>query len=310
MIDFTGISIVMATYNGEQFLKAQLDSILAQTHPADEIVIVDDYSSDNTRLILQSYTQKHSHIRLYQNDHNQGVVATFERALSLATGDYIALSDQDDIWHENKLAIMLEHIGDYWLLHSDARVISADGRLLAPSYFALSKDPSLDLFQDYLLSNNVTGCCTMISRQLLEQALPFPKDIYMHDYYLALMAAYYHKIAYLPRALIDYRQHGANAVGAQRGDYHSFRVTSLKKANMFAALLDSNYFNSEAMALELMRDYRYALAKGHWQSRFSKWKLLKMPKGSKLLVLYLFIGGFLGKKLSKWFYQMIFKAKV
>src|SRR5436305_13508433 len=102
------ISVVMCTYNGAYFLREQLDSILVQTYPAKEIIIFDDASTDETPAIIKEFVQKHSHIRFYQNQSNIGFTLNFEQALKAATCDVIAISDQDDYWHPEKLKTMLQ----------------------------------------------------------------------------------------------------------------------------------------------------------------------------------------------------------
>ena len=109
------VSVAMATYNGEKYLVEQLDSILTQTHPIYEIIIVDDGSSDKTLDILNSYQDKFGNIKVYPNSENLGVVKSFERAIMLTSGDYIALSDQDDVWSNDKIAKLVDALGDIYL---------------------------------------------------------------------------------------------------------------------------------------------------------------------------------------------------
>lgn len=106
------VSIVMCTYNGEQFLREQLDSILAQTYPIHELIIQDDCSTDHTADIVREYARQYPFIRFYANISNLGFNRNFQDALSKAEGDYIAIADQDDIWYEEKIAAQMEAIGD------------------------------------------------------------------------------------------------------------------------------------------------------------------------------------------------------
>jgi glycosyltransferase involved in cell wall biosynthesis len=106
------ISIAMCTYNGERFIKEQLDSILNQTYKNFELIITDDDSSDKTITIIKEYIKQDKRIKLYQNNSNLGFIKNFEKAISLCSGDYIVLADQDDIWKVNKLEIFLEQIKD------------------------------------------------------------------------------------------------------------------------------------------------------------------------------------------------------
>lgn len=102
------VSVVLCTYNGEKFLRPQIDSITAQTYPNLEIIIVDDVSSDSTSSILEEYRQKDSRVKFHINSANIGYNKNFEKAFSLATADYIAISDQDDIWESNKIELMMK----------------------------------------------------------------------------------------------------------------------------------------------------------------------------------------------------------
>lgn len=106
------VSIVMCTYNGEQFLREQLDSILAQTYPIHELIIQDDCSTDHTADIVREYARQYPFIRFHANISNLGFNRNFQDALSKAEGDYIAIADQDDIWYEEKIAAQMEAIGD------------------------------------------------------------------------------------------------------------------------------------------------------------------------------------------------------
>jgi glycosyltransferase involved in cell wall biosynthesis len=110
------ISIALCTYNGEKYLIEQLDTLVNQTYPKLEIIVVDDCSSDKTITILNDYLSKFPFIKLYQNEQNLGYIKNFEKAISLCNGELIALADQDDVWDLNKLTIMAEAINENMLL--------------------------------------------------------------------------------------------------------------------------------------------------------------------------------------------------
>ncbi len=208
------VSVAMATYNGEKYLVEQLDSILTQTHPIYEIIIVDDGSSDKTLDILNLYQNKFSNIKVYPNSENLGVVKSFERAIMLTSGDYIALSDQDDVWSNDKIAKLVDALGDNLLIHSDILVVDEALQPLQKYQFT-HKRLTRGLYVDYLLFNDVTGCTLLMKRELLDLGLPIPNGVYMHDHYLALIAAFYKRITYLDVQLVKYRQHSSNVVGAK-----------------------------------------------------------------------------------------------
>lgn len=207
------VSVVMATYDGSAFLREQLDSIYAQSFGDFEVVVVDDASSDRTPDILERYRAEYG-LRYIRNDENEGFLKSFERALSLASGDYIALCDQDDIWVEEKLEVMLDSIGDSLLAHSDCYIVDDRGEKIADG----CKGASVESISGctFLFKNVVTGCTILMKRELLESALPFPDGIVYHDWWLALSASCRggeEGISYIPRALVGYRRHTSQHTG-------------------------------------------------------------------------------------------------
>lgn len=209
------VSVAMATYNGQHYIREQLDSILEQTIVPDEIVIVDDCSSDSTMEILNSYAKEHSGIiKIYQNEANLGYIKNFEKAISLCSSQYIALSDQDDIWMRNKLEMLLNAIGNSLLIHSDAHIIDADGNILQESYSISALKRPLPNYLDIIHFNSVTGCTALINRELFALCAPFPENI-PHDWWLAMVAVVKNSIAYCAEPLIKYRQHANNAIGCK-----------------------------------------------------------------------------------------------
>ncbi|HEX5711258.1 MAG TPA: glycosyltransferase family 2 protein [Sulfuricurvum sp.] len=243
------ISIAMATYNGEKFIAEQLDSILSQSYGNLEIIICDDHSTDSTPAILKNYAMQDGRIKVFFNAENLGLVKNFEIALSLCGGEYIALADQDDIWEKEKIATLLQEIGDCALIHSDASLIDGEGKLLAPSYSRYSRKILGKDIYSYLLHNNVTGCTALFSRKLLEYALPFPDHIFVHDWWLTLCAYKFGGITYIDEPLIRYRQHGCNQIGAaDTRKIHPFnaREKAYKKTLMFMkTLMNVSFFSSQ-----------------------------------------------------------------
>src|SRR5829696_3658650 len=119
MESYPAISVVLCTYNGGKYLASQIDSILAQTYPNFELIICDDVSVDHTVDILQQYAKKDRRIRIFLNKFNLGFNKNFEQALQLATGKWIAIADQDDVWVPQKLAVLYNLVDDHhWLIHS------------------------------------------------------------------------------------------------------------------------------------------------------------------------------------------------
>ena len=205
------ISIILCTYNGEQFLGQQLDSIFDQTYKKMEVLVCDDQSTDRTVPILKGY-QSRQGLRYIVNRMRLGFVKNFEKALSLAKGDLIALSDQDDIWERNKIEILEKEIGRHTLICSDSRLIDDEGREIHGSFreYASLQVPCKHQFESLLFHNFVQGATALFKRSLLEKALPIPHNMMFHDWWLALVASRLEGIKYLPTSLIKYRLHGKN----------------------------------------------------------------------------------------------------
>jgi len=221
------ISVCMATYNGQKYLSQQIDSIINQSYKNLEIIICDDNSTDNTLQLLEKYAQTDSRIRVVKNSSNLGYVKNFEKAIGLSTGEYIALSDQDDIWEEDKLEVLLSLIKDNLLIHSDCALIDENNNLIQPSW--KGRLTTHKKYQDFLFSNVVTGCSVLFSKDLKEKILPFPDELIYHDWYVAIIAAKYNKIEYTEQTLFQYRQHANQDTGAFiRRNFFS-RVTNVIK---------------------------------------------------------------------------------
>lgn len=230
------VSVALCTYNGARFIEEQIRSICAQTLPPHEIVLSDDASRDDCIAVAQRAheacaraghdgTMRPS-LRILRNEPALGVTRNFEQAVQACTGDYIALCDQDDIWHPEKLARLvdaLESGNRPSLVHADARLVDSQGRPLGATLFgSLAVSPAeLDqvhrghAFEVLLRRNLVTGATTVFRRTLLKQALPFPPG-WLHDEWLGLVAAAQGGVDLVEWCCIDYRQHGANQVGAAR----------------------------------------------------------------------------------------------
>lgn len=210
----------MTTFNGEKYVAKQLDSILNQTYKNIEIIISDDGSTDNTEEIITKYTEKYTFIKFIKNERNLGYTKNFERAISLCSGDYIALSDQDDIWEENKLEVLLENIGDNLLIATTYLNIDENDIplpiTLPPVYDYQLNNGKYDYVNTLLFRNFIYGCTSLISKELKDKALPFPQKI-THDWWLAYIAAKENKLKYLiDKPLVKYRIHANNVTGQYR----------------------------------------------------------------------------------------------
>lgn len=199
------VSVCVATFNGAPFIGAQLQSILASPLVS-EVLVSDDGSTDGTRAAVEELADPR--VRLLQGP-GAGLIRNFEFLLSQASGDYIFLSDQDDIWLPEKVPVMLEHLARVDLVVSDCAVVDARLDLLHPSFFALRKShPGL---LRNIIRNSYLGCCIAFRRELLRHALPFPSRIPMHDWWLGLVADAFGSVEFIPETLLLYRRHGLNA---------------------------------------------------------------------------------------------------
>lgn len=203
------ISIALCTYNGERYLREQLDSLLAQTYSNIEIVVVDDASTDRTVELLREYERRDSRLRVFVNPANLGFVGNFERAITQCKGVFIAPSDQDDIWLHHKLRTLAGCIGAHSMAYCNSELIDADGRALGVSMSQFWAMQDLNDPAALALSNCVSGHAMLFRRELLGAQPKLPSDVF-HDWWLAARAAARGGIVYCPEKLVRYRQHGNN----------------------------------------------------------------------------------------------------
>lgn len=198
------VSIVLCTYNGEQFLKQQLDSLINQTYPYLEIIIVDDKSTDDTKEILESYAAEHPFIKLFFNESNLGYNKNFEKAISLSSGDYISICDQDDIWYNKKIKTLVNAIGNNWAVFSNSEFIDTYAK---PLNIKLIRNPIIPRsYESILMENFFTGHTSLLSRNCLEYILPIPQNGY-YDWWIGFVCLYHNKLAYHNEILTQYRIH-------------------------------------------------------------------------------------------------------
>jgi glycosyltransferase involved in cell wall biosynthesis len=206
----------MASFNGERFLATQLHSILSQLDAQDEVVVVDDASTDRTLDVLASIGD--GRVRVLRNDSNAGVFAAFERALRATRGEIVFLSDQDDVWLPGKVSEVLarfERDPSVVLVLSDAEVIDEQGRVTQPSFMAL-RGGFRPGFAATLVRNRYLGCTMAMRRALLDSVLPIPRDVPMHDMWFGSLAVLQGRVDYIDRPLVQYRRHGGNVSPARR----------------------------------------------------------------------------------------------
>jgi len=221
------ISVALCTYNGEKFLHKQIDSILSQTLKVDEIIVCDDCSSDSTLTILEAYEKDNPSIfQIYQNEVNLKSNKNFEKAIGLCTGDYIFLSDQDDIWRNDKvekiLAVFNQNqeaegvFSDGVLIDNEGEVIYKDNSLWDSFFFYESKmNKPIDLFE-FLISNGnfLTGASLCIRKEVKKFCFPFiTSNEFLHDEWFALILSKRKTLYYTTDKLLSYRLHDSQQLG-------------------------------------------------------------------------------------------------
>jgi glycosyltransferase involved in cell wall biosynthesis len=236
------ISIALCTYNGADFLPQQLDSILNQTYKYIELIIVDDDSSDGTKDILKQYAGKYEQIRLHFNEKNIGFNANFQKAISICSGDFIAISDQDDIWLENKLELLHQNIGDHWLIFSNSTWIDQKENPIGRQ----TLNPDFNLgdrnYRSTLFYNSVTGHTTLFSKTLLPYISPIPETGY-YDWWIGFVALYHHKITCLNECLTLHRIHSSSVMHKFKGNVKTnIKAERFKEIDLNLSLL-RNYKN-------------------------------------------------------------------
>ena len=214
------VDILMATYNGEKYLKEQLESILNQTYTNIRLLINDDCSTDKTIEILKEYEQKDNRIYVQYNKENLGSIKNFENLLSRVENKYFMLADQDDVWMPQKVEKSLDKITkeNADLVFTDLEAVDENLKTITPSvvrYMGFKKN--IDKYNDYklvFLRNCVTGCTIISKKELIKKYIPIPnKEPMVHDWWMALMIAQDGKLAFLDEPTIKYRQHGKNQLG-------------------------------------------------------------------------------------------------
>ena len=245
------ISIAIATYNGEKYIREQLDSILAQMENDFEVVICDDASTDRTLSILKEYEKKDSRFRIYENEENLGYRENFNKAVSLCKGDFIAFSDQDDIWLPNHLQALKENIGENYVCAGRAqRFFENDAplNLFQPTNYQaenLNSQIKRLIYQCYAF-NMYQGASQIISRQAAETYFPIEKNEYAHDWATATNAIAENKFIYINEIITKWRKHSTQVTST----HHSREVRKNRLREFVKYIFDSNkHLNEEVRAI-------------------------------------------------------------
>lgn len=282
------VDILLATYNGENYLKEQLDSILNQTYTDFRLLISDDMSTDKTYEILKEYEQKDKRITIFKQEKNTGVVSNFEFLLGQVQSKYYAFSDQDDIWNKDKLEksmLKLEN-ENADIVFTDLEVVDNNKETIYKSYWELKefKDKILkyNSFSALYLNNYVTGCTMLAKSETIEKCLPLPKTskYVLHDYWIALIVSQSGKIVFLAEPTIKYRQHKNNKVGSKKkSDSMTFKdirqmFIEVKKEHFEVFIENEDKFEDEDVkALNKQSLEYYKKLENIKFINFSNWKL-------------------------------------
>lgn len=249
------VAILMSTYNGERFLDDQIMSIIHQTYRNWELYIRDDGSTDKTQKIIKKYSAKHENIHFFNEGHvqNVGVVRSFMSLLRATRADFYMFSDQDDYWKPNKVETTLnamlnvDNQDQPICVHTDLQIVDA----------SLHGDELMngnDIWHEFtklMFGNCVTGCTVMLN-QSLKEMIHFNRvnidKIYMHDWWVALIATYFGKLIYVNEPTILYRQHGDNVVGSMEKNTISHLIhrvfnQTIDEENLLNVFQTANQFN-------------------------------------------------------------------
>ena len=210
------VSVVMTTYNGEQYLEAQLESLIAQSYKNIEIIICDDFSTDGTKDVIKEFAAADKRISYFFNEVNLGVNKNFEQGFLKAKGDFIAISDQDDIWLPEKI----EHQMSLFSPEEIQLVHSISVRFSGEKLPTEKKTSAIHLFEGsdvrrLLLRNSVSGHNIIFKKKLLAQILPLPKEVY-YDWWIVQTAACNGKVVGTYKVLAYQRSHGSNVTVKKR----------------------------------------------------------------------------------------------
>ena len=250
------VDILLATYNGEKYIKEQVESILNQTYENIQIIISDDCSTDKTRQVLKEY-ENNEKIKIFYQEKNLGYVKNFEFLLKQVESNLYMLSDQDDVWKKEKVEKSVEKIESEKLdlVFGDLEVVDENLNTLYKSYNRYMhlihkiKKYQKDYRLQYLY-NCMTGCTIISRKNWIDKVLPFPTNskYVIHDYWIGLIIALNGKVGYLDTPYILYRQHGTNQVGTKKA---SKQYNELKKVRDMSLDIRIGTFETYVMHEEI-----------------------------------------------------------
>ena len=263
------IEILMATYNGEKYIREQINSIISQTYSNWTLLIRDDGSKDDTVKIIREYEKKDKRIKLLEdNKGNLGFVKNFEELLKNSSEEFIMFSDQDDYWLEEKIEkyiLELKKLGNEkffkpLLIHSNSFVCN-DKLKIQKKEFIDSEIAIKNNKNSYFFAYFVQGSTVLINREIIKIGLPFSKNVKLHDRYFHLLSEFFGKRIFIKESLMKYRQHENNEIGA--------------KGSIIKKIMEKRYFDSDDRELILE-------IKSKYKDRINKKKIVEIEEYLKI----------------------------
>jgi len=306
------LTILLATYNGEKYLQAQLDSLLSQTFTEFKVWVQDDASTDSTWDILTQYKQRHTNkFEIVKRKKNSGSAKeNFLDMMANVQDDYIMLCDQDDIWLPNKIELTMAKMRELeqkfpdmpLLVHTDLQVVDKDLNVISLSFKILTKrNYSRMEFRHVLTLNNVSGCTVLYNKALARYLTVSPKHCVMHDWWLQLVAKAFGQIGHINDATLLYRQHGENACGAKDVSKFLYKLNRLlngkelrkvlhETCDQARCLLDIHHEKLTKQQQYILQEYSSIPSMGKFRRIKTIFKLRTfMPSISRNIALLLFI---------------------
>lgn len=251
------ITILMATYNGEEYIAEQIESILNQTESCWKLIIQDDCSSDGTAKIAQAYAERYpSMIKFKERETSSGSAKNnFSSMLQFSDSEYTMTCDQDDVWLPKKIELTLKKMQELevkygkdkpLLVHTDLKVVDEKLKAIDNSLFHQQNlDSSRDKFNNLLVQNIVTGCTMMVNHALIVLADKVPEQAIMHDRWFALLASAFGKIGFISEPTVLYRQHDHNEIGSENTRSFQYNLKRMLSKERSKSVLRNTYLQAE-----------------------------------------------------------------
>lgn len=282
------VTILLAVYNGEKYLKEQIESLLNQTVNDIKIVIRDDDSSDNSVAIINEFCSRFpDKISIITGKPTGSAKQNFAKLLSSCDDDYIMFCDQDDVWNPDKVEQSLKTMKDTEagnkdlpvLIHTNLSVVDEKLNVISNSFFDFQKINYVMPLPQLLVQNNVTGCTVMINRALKNKCGDIPSECIMHDWWLALVATSFGRLECIREATMRYRQHAGNQVGAKASYGFAFIKRKLASLGEVRKNYNATYTQAKAFFENFGKDLepnQYELIKTYCEiPKMCKFKKIK-----------------------------------